>query len=633
MHLPSFHYLLSNVKKSFLRFPLVILCALISVTVGIYLIENREQIGNFFPFINIILTAALAIPVFFSTTIVALKNKLGKKEQIVLMLITSVLLIIIYFTLPGFDTTHNTSLPYIKYGIYNIIAHLIVSVIPFITKGELNGYWHYNKILFIRIWTAILYSGFLYAGLALALTSLHLLFDIKIHEELYFELFIIIAGIFNTWFFVNGIPESFEELESMDDYPKGLKIFAQYILLPLLALYLLILYVYGAKILYLWDWPKGIVSYLIICISIIGILTFLLLYPFGNFKENNWIKKAGKQYYFLLIPLLVILFIAIFMRIDDYGITIKRYVVLSLGVWLSIVCIYTALGKPNIKFVPISLAITLLLTSFGPWGMFSVSEYYQVKRLQTILEKSNILKNGKINNEMIWVKDSVIEFTPTTEFKNDSLLNDSLHNEVKSILDYLDNYHGFSKIRSWFTQDINQLIDNKTKNNKEKIRVDEASVYMRSMGLKYEYLNDGINNKLVDYQTKENEDLTKVTGYDYLYNFNIWTENNKENYEIGELNIDSINFSFEFKKMPLPYLILTHNKESIRFNLNELIDNIQKEYGTAESTIIPGAKLTLVSADSNYEVVMKIRSMSLNMAEKSIEVNQLRGYLLIRKLK
>ena len=633
MRLPSFHYLFSNAKKSLLRFPLVILCALISVTMGIYLIEKGDLINNFFPFINIILTATLGIPIFFSATIVSLKSKLEKKVRIALMLITTVLLIVIYFTLPGYDSTHNTSLPYIKYGIYNIIAHLIVSVIPFITKGELNGYWHYNKILFIRIWTAILYSSFLYSGLTLALASLHLLFDLKIHEELYFELFIIIAGIFNTWFFVNGIPESFEELEKMDDYPKGLKIFAQYILLPLLGIYLLILYVYGAKILYLWNWPKGIVSYLIICISIVGILTFLLLYPFGNFKENNWIKKAGKQYYFLLIPLLVILFIAIFMRIDDYGITIKRYVVLALGVWLSIVCIYTSIGKSNIKFVPISLAITLLLASFGPWGMFSVSEYYQIKRLQTILEKSNILKDGKINNETIWIKDTFSGFNASAEFKNDPSLSDSLHNEVKSILDYLDNYHGFSKIRNWYKQDINQLIDTKTKNKKEKISVDEASVYMRSMGLKYEYLNDGINNKLIIYQTKENEDIAKVTGYDYLYNFNIWIENNKESYEIGELNIDSTKFSFEFKKSPLPYLILTHNKDSIRFNLNELIDNIKKEYGTAENIIIPGAKLKLAAADSNYGAVINIHSMSLNMADKKIEVNQLRGDLLIRKIK
>ena len=46
---------------------------------------------------------------------------------------------------------------------------------------------------------------------ALALTSLHLLFEIHIHEKLYFDMYIFIAGIFNTWFFLSGIPEDFDE--------------------------------------------------------------------------------------------------------------------------------------------------------------------------------------------------------------------------------------------------------------------------------------------------------------------------------------------------------------------------------------------------------------------------------------
>ena len=124
-----------------------------------------------------------------------------------------------------------------------------------------------------------MYSGFLYVGLILALSALKLLFDIEIHEELYLEFYIVIIGLFNTWFFVSGIPSNLEELENVNEYPKGLKIFAQYVLLPLLVLYLIILYAYGAKILIFWDWPKGIVSYLISCVSVLGILTVLLFYP------------------------------------------------------------------------------------------------------------------------------------------------------------------------------------------------------------------------------------------------------------------------------------------------------------------------------------------------------------------
>ena len=77
------------------------------------------------------------------------------------------------------------------------------------------------------------------------MTALKLLFDVSIHEELYVEIWIVTIGFFNTWFFVSGIPDDFDQLDTIYEYPKGLKIFSQYVLLPLLGLYLLILYSYG----------------------------------------------------------------------------------------------------------------------------------------------------------------------------------------------------------------------------------------------------------------------------------------------------------------------------------------------------------------------------------------------------
>src|SRR5690554_7276939 len=107
-------------------------------------------------------------------------------------------------------------------------------------------------------------------------------------------------GFFNTWFFLSGIPEKLDQSEGAYP-PKELKVFAQYILLPLLAVYLLILYGYGAKIVLIWDWPRGIVSYLIICVAVLGITTFLLLYPYSRLEGTNWIKKSTLAFYCLLI--------------------------------------------------------------------------------------------------------------------------------------------------------------------------------------------------------------------------------------------------------------------------------------------------------------------------------------------
>ena len=50
----------------------------------------------------------------------------------------------------------------------------------------------------------------------------------------------------------------------------------QFILIPLVGLYLLILYVYGLQILFTWELPKGGLTYLILSFSIAGMLAVLL---------------------------------------------------------------------------------------------------------------------------------------------------------------------------------------------------------------------------------------------------------------------------------------------------------------------------------------------------------------------
>ncbi|MDH5380724.1 MAG: DUF4153 domain-containing protein, partial [Cyclobacteriaceae bacterium] len=574
MKLLSLQYLVGKSKESFFRFPLTILSAFISVCLGIYLVEYGEEINDFLPYVNVLLTTALGIPLFFGVYIFIAKEKLHLKGKLLIQLGATFILLLIYFTLPDSYTTHNTSVPYIRYAIFNIIAHLLVSFVPYLRKRELNGFWNYNKVLFIRFLASVLYSGFLFVGLALALTAIEFLFDVNIHEELYFEMFIVIIGFFNTWFFVSGIPDELDELDSINEYPKGLKIFTQYILLPLLILYLVILYAYAGKILLNWDWPKGIVSYLISCVSVLGILTVLLLYPYGNLKENSWIKKFTDIYYYTLFPLIIILFIAIWLRIDDYGVTINRYVIVLLGVWLSIVSIYFSIRKTNIKFIPISLVVILLLMSFGPWSMFSVSERSQVNRLKKILEESSILTNGVINNEVIWETDSLPRFYSKNENTNESLLNDSIHNEVKSILDYLDDHHGFSSIRPWFKQNIDSFIEISLDSNGYS---NEARIYMESCGLEYQYKYYSNNENDFHYSSIE-EDLISVSNYDYYLEFDTY------NYDGGSYDrdfiVDSLQYVLKYNVKENSELTIESNNDTLHFSLNPMIKDLLAEFGT-----------------------------------------------------
>jgi hypothetical protein len=597
MNIPSVQFLYKNAKDSLFRFPLTLFCSLLGVCIGIFLIEKEGNVKNIFPYINLLLTAGIGIPLYFCAAVISSKKKFSGKENIVLYAMSTIILVLIFLSLPTAESTHNTSLPYIKYTIYNIIIHLLVSFVPFIFERHINGFWNYNKILFTRLWTAAFYSGILFAGLALALLSMKLLFEIDFNEKLYAEIFVVIAGLFNTWFFVSGIPVEFEQLEDEVIYPKGLKIFAQYILLPLLALYLVILYFYGGKILLLWDWPKGIVSYLIICVSVLGILTFLLLYPYGKQEEQSWINKFSKSFYVILLPLLAILFIAILMRMDDYGITVNRYVVLFLGIWLTTVCLSTIIGRSSIKFIPTSLALMLILISFGPWGMFSVSERAQVNRLKNILEQAKIMKQSKIVNESIWTKDTLGNYVASST-QNEKLLNDSLHNEVKSILDYLDDHHGFSSIRGWFNQNVDSIVNYQSAKEHSRY-INEALYYMKSMGLDYETRYKNIEKQSTYFYSDADETLTKVTDYDYVIPFDRYLLDNET--VICDFEIDSVTYKLVINKKASNELKFFADKTEVSCHLQELESSLLSSYNGSNNNNIPLSKMELMGSTSNID--------------------------------
>ena len=188
-------------------------------------------------------------------------------------------------------------------------------------------------------------------------------------------------------------------MEKDGTYPVILKFFTQYILIPLLIIYAVILYFYSAKILLNWELPRGWVSYLILAYSVVGILALLLVHPLKQESTASWVRVFSRIFYFTLIPLLVLLFTAIFTRILEYGYTEPRYFVLLLAIWLTSVVFYFIITKrATIKFVPISLfAFGLFSLVFPYLNTFSVATRSQKTELKNILNQNKVLKNGKID--------------------------------------------------------------------------------------------------------------------------------------------------------------------------------------------------------------------------------------------
>ena len=615
MKLPSLQFILSRSSSALKRFPLTILSAAVAAFSAIYLSElNYEQVRNEDHWYALIMVAVLGISVFFAIRLMAEKYEWTKSIRLGVNILGAVALTIYYFLLPDdFDSAYEAFI--FRYILYFLAAHLLVAIGPYWSRGEMSGFWQYNKTLFLRFLTAVLFSAVLYIGLIVALGSIDVLLGVDIDGDRYFQLFILIGGIFNTWFFVSGIPESIQQLNRVKDYPKGLKIFTQNILIPLVTIYVIILYLYTAKILFEWSWPEGWVAYLVLSFSIVGIFALLLLHPIQEKVENRWIKKFSKSYFLTLVPLIILLLLAIWRRIWEYSFTVNRYFVLVLGLWLAGIVAYFIISKTkNIKVIPASLGIIAFLISFGPWSAFSVSEQSQKDRLESYLVKQEILVDGLIQKAS--------EPIPFEDRK-----------EISSIVRYLNKMHGLESIQPWFKKDFStlttQTANAETDTTRPVNRYELPQHITEMMGVEYvnQWQTSADNVPQRSYST-EGQEVTAIDSYSWMISYHYpQPDNNELGVKIGN---DSLSIRTEPEQALIKLYSNTVQADTLIIDLKPMIENLRQKYNPSNSYNIPASVLKTENSNDLLKAVLYFDNLNLGGKEGEPVINSFRGRLLLK---
>jgi uncharacterized protein DUF4153 len=271
-----------------------------------------------------------------------------------------------------------------RYFELSVSFHLLAAFLPYAGVDEQNGFWHYNKALFIRFLMAGVFAAVLYGGLAVAIAALDKLLGVDVPNEAYGRLWMVMAFVFTTWFFLGGVPDDLAALEQQRDVPAVLRVFAQYVLVPIVVIYLVILTLYLGKVLIERQWPSGWIGYLVSSVTTIGILAWLLVRPLED-TEQRWVRTYTRGFYVAILPAIVMLWLAIGKRVAQYGVTERRYFMIVLSVWWAGIAIYYTLGKSrNIKVIPATLCLLGLVTFLGPWGAYRVSLASQRGRLDRL---------------------------------------------------------------------------------------------------------------------------------------------------------------------------------------------------------------------------------------------------------
>jgi len=424
MRLPSPEALVTAAAASARRFPEVVVCAAVAGCAGVTAVES-EAVD---PAWALMRTASLGLPLFITLTLLGERRNWKPRIRWFASALGAGLLLVLHHHL---DPWTDEALVQ-RYAHVTLTLHLAVSVVPYVAVAESHGLWQYNRALFFRFLLATLYAGVLFAGLSLALAAVDNLLGIEVPDAHYGRLFLTIAYFFHPVFFLAGVPSDFRELERSRYYPAALRVLSVYVMLPLVAVYVTILMLYLGKIVVTGTWPGGWTGYLVSSLAVAGIFSLLVVHPERIARKQGWIDRYALAFWIAIVPAVVMVLLALWQRIEQYGVTERRYLLGVLAVWLGAIALHRVITRTrDIKTIPLTLAVIGAVTFAGPWSAYAFAERSQAGRVARILTAHGALTEGRVGSETTRI--------PYEEWE-----------QVEEAVGYLMDNHGTSTLEGWY---------------------------------------------------------------------------------------------------------------------------------------------------------------------------------------
>jgi hypothetical protein len=318
---------------------------------------------------------------------------------------------------------------------------LLLTVAGHLGRGESNdNLWLFNHRLWLGALLAGVGAGLLAAGLVAIHETIKLLFGLTLSPLAPQYILTVCLGIVAPVSFLAFAPRSFTDpitaLERSDFTMRAPAALVKFVLVPLLLIYTAILYAYAAKIALAWELPKGTLGSMVVGYLFVGAATLLLGYP--TRETGGPLVSVFWRYWVWLAALPVaLLFIAVWRRIGDYGLTEQRYLMALIGVWALILAAFRIVqgARFDLRLVPGVLAVLLLAASLGPGGAIGLSVLSQKAELASILSANGLLVEGKI--------------VPRGEGAAENPLGEQAA-RARAIEWYLNTHHSLGLLAPWF---------------------------------------------------------------------------------------------------------------------------------------------------------------------------------------
>ena len=344
---------------------------------------------------------------------------------------------------------------------------------------------------------------------------------------------------------------------------------------PFVILYFVILYAYSVRVLLnFWNWPHGIISYLVIVFSAIGYYTYMKTRHLEG--KNRVIEIFQKYLPWAVFFQLFMLFYAIYLRIAQYGLTTNRYLVVIIGGILLVISLYLIIAKrKRLVMIPMMFSCLALFMSIGPWGIFALPKTLQYNDLIAKLEQTGRYRDGKIVTENLEMLD----------YENSKIILEKIN--------YLCNSSDCTLIKKLFES----ILENPENSYRIHEKIAEKLLLQEVIYGTHETIPDNVRN--YDLTAKKSEDRSeKISGYD-------WSIGGSNKYSDGFDHDNTLRKSQNFYAMvDGKNLVLTHYGEVIEtYDLSDFIAKIVDEFKQTNSKSM---KLQFIGIGEKYDIQANI---------------------------
>ncbi len=493
----------ANIKESISRFFVTFVCTLLFfLTVSFEIIFETNSYK-------------IIIPLCMTYALVAVLSVLLKTAQ---EYIYNKLHCIIQYALCAISGVMGFLLIKMNYeSLYMIMAYtgIMIALICFILSILMRG--ENRDLIFPRLVTSWIFTSaicsVLSSGLSTCIAAVQSL--IFTWDSIY-KLYVIVILFVCVICFINIFLSFMPKKDAPIPQSKIFRAFVLFVGLPLFILLIAILLVYLAKIVITWNMPVGEINWFASFASLFFIFFLLSVMQYTEKIAKLFAKFGG----YFLAPVLIMQTIAVFERVNAYGLTTPRTVSLVLII-ISILFIAGSIIIPkHLNKISLVSGIIVLIVTITPFNVIDMPIKSQTNILENVLTANDMLKDGKV--------------IPNPNVSNSDA------QKIISAYEYLK-------------YDAKKLPD---------FIPDSAETLQEIFGFTKNYDNDRNNIIYCSFRTKDDVD---ITGYDRMVKFynnanTIKIEHNDQQYDIDLKEIArSFNTQYGTNKSDINIYVISEN--------------------------------------------------------------------------